>query len=282
MLICDIIYVILMTAGLVIILPILFRNMLRFNVYITVISAAAVHALEELACMPFSPVCGNTAAMVINYLLTVVVTIMLIRFDRLIDMLIIYCFYQFLYNVIGTAIMVVSTVIYGTITGVDSDTWFDGNTSTVSDMIMHNIALALSFAVSLIICRKCMPIMVNMNMRLKLPLFAGAVVPVFVYLIVRNLVDGDSPQRLSGPMAICYGILLILMAVSFIVFFVNVFLQTKEENQLIQVKIKAQNEYYYRVLRVQQELREARHDLANQLVACNISQADESSSAVKN
>ena len=41
----------------------------------------------------------------------------------------------------------------------------------------------------------------------------------------------------------------------------------------MQAKIEAQNEYYHRVLKIQQELREAKHDLVNQLVAYNMSQS---------
>ena len=63
------------------------------------------------------------------------------------------------------------------------------------------------------------------------------------------------------------------MAISLLIFFINVFLKTREENQLMQAKIEAQNEYYHRVLKIQQELREAKHDLVNQLVAYNISQS---------
>lgn len=41
----------------------------------------------------------------------------------------------------------------------------------------------------------------------------------------------------------------------------------------MQAKTEAQNEYYYRVLKIQQELRETKHDLVNRLVAYNISQS---------
>ena len=63
------------------------------------------------------------------------------------------------------------------------------------------------------------------------------------------------------------------MAISLLVFFINVFFKTREENQLMQAKAEAQNEYYYRVLKIQQELRETKHDLVNRLVAYNISKS---------
>ena len=88
----------------------------------------------------------------------------------------------------------------------------------------------------------------------------GTAVPIFIFMVLRQAIDPDTSQMLAGAMVACYGILLTLMAVSLLVFFI------------IQAKIEAQSEYYHRVLKIQQELREAKHDLANQLVAYNISQ----------
>ena len=135
------------------------------------------------------------------------------------------------------------------------------------------IATVLAFTIALIICRKCVPLMSNLSKRLKLPLFMGTAVPIFIFMVLRQAIDPDTSLMLAGAMVAGYGIMLALMAVSLLIFFINVFLQTREYNQLVQAKIEAQNEYYHRVLRIQQELREAKHDLANRLVAYNISQS---------
>ncbi len=261
-----------MTAGVVIKFPLLYKNMLRFNVPVTVIITAVTSSAMELAYLPFSPLCDNAPALLFIYLLSVAVTVMLIRFDSLIDMLILDCFYQFFYNILGTAIVTVLTAIYGAITGDDTSTWFSRSTSTAADYIMRCAAVAVCFVIALIICRRCIPLIVNMNMKLKLPLFMGTALPVFIFMVIRHIVNPDASQMLSGFLVVCYGILLTLMAISLLVFFINVFLKTREENQLMQAKTEAQNEYYHRVLKIQQELREAKHDLANQLVAYNISQ----------
>lgn len=267
-----IIYALIMTAGVVVKFLFLYKNMLRFNVPVTLIIAAVTCAAEELAYLPFSPLCNNAPALLFIYLLSVAVTIMLVRFDRLIDMLILDCFYQFIYNILGTAIITALTILYGTITGADMNTWFSQSTSTVADYIIRCLTVAMCFIIGLMICRKCMPLIVNMSMKLKLPLFMGTALPVFIFMVIRHIVNPDASQMLSGFLVICYGILLTLIAISLLVFFINVFLQTKEENQLIQAITEAQNEYYHRVLRIQQELRETKHDLVNQLVAYNISQ----------
>lgn len=262
-----------MTAGLVIKFPLLYKNMLRFNIHITIIIATAVYAAEELAYLSFSPLCDNTPALFIIYLLSVAAAIMLIRFDRIIDMLILDCFYQFLYNIMGTAIIAVMVAVYGAVTGADMNTWFAQSTSTAADYRIRCIAVAMCFIIALVICRKCKPLMLNMGMKLKLPLFMGTAVPVFIFMVIRHIVNPDASQMLSGFLVVCYGILLTLMTISLLVFFINVFFKTREENQLMQAKTEAQNEYYYRVLKIQQELREAKHDLANRLVAYNISQS---------
>ena len=217
--------------------------------------------------------CDNAPALLFIYLLSVAVTVMLVRFDRLIDMLILDCFYQFLYNIMGTAIIAVMVAVYGAVTGADMNTWFAQSTSTAADYIMRCAAVAVCFVIALVICRKCKPLMLNMSMKLKLPLFMGTAVPVFIFMVLRHIIDPDTSQMLSGFLVVCYGILLTLMAISLLVFFINVFFKTREENQLMQAKTEAQNEYYYRVLKIQQELREAKHDLVNQLVAYNISQS---------
>lgn len=274
----HIIYALLMTAGLVIKFPLLYKNMLRFNIHITIIIATAVYAAEELAYLSFSPLCDNTPALFIIYLLSVAATIMLIRFDRIIDMLILDCFYQFLYNIMGTAIIAVMVAVYGAVTGADMNTWFAQSTSTAADYRIRCIAVAMCFIIALVICRKCKPLMLNMSMKLKLPLFMGTAVPVFIFMVIRHIVNPDASQMLSGFLVVCYGILLTLMAISLLVFFINVFFKIREENQLMQAKTEAQNEYYHRVLKIQQELREAKHDLVNQLVAYNISQSAKTNS----
>lgn len=278
MLIYGIINAILMTLGNTVKFPVVYRSMLRFNVTATTIAAAVVYASDELAYMPFSPLCDNKAALMAVYLVTAAACVILAHPDRLADVLIMDCFYQFLYNTIGSAVIAVLTVIYGAVSGADSNTWFSRYTSTDADYIIRYAALIISFGISLILCRKCLPLILNIRSRLKHLLFVGTVIPVFTFMIIRHIADTDTAQMLSGFLVICYGILLTLMAVSLLVFFISVFLQTKEENRLMQARIEGQNEYYHRVLRLQQELREAKHDLANQLAAYNISQSKETDS----
>ena len=266
------IFAMIMTLGGTIIFPVIFRPVLRFNIVTTTAIAAIVYAAVELAYRPFSPICDNRPALMAVYSMSILIYILLIRTDKIIDALIINCFYEFLYNIIGTATITILTVIYGAASGADSSTWFSFSTSTATDYVIRCISLILCLGISLIICRKCMPLMSNLNRRLKLTLFMGTVVPLLIFMIIRHAVDPNKPWMMAGPMVICYGILLMLMAVSLLIFFINVFLHTREENRLVQAGIEAQSEHYRRVLRIQQELREAKHDLANRLVAYNISQ----------
>ena len=262
---------ILMSLGNIVKFPLIYKPTLRFNTCLTVIITAIIFGVDEFAYLPFSPLCDNKPALMVIYILTVLTCIVLIRTDKIIDVLVINGFYQFLYNVIGTAIIAILTVVYGAISGADISTWFSRSTSTTADFAIRYVATVLAFTVALIICRKCVPLMSNVSRRLKHLLFAGVVLPVFIFVVLKHIADPNHTQLFAGPLIICYGILLVILTVSFLVFFISIFVQIKEENRLVQAKIEAQSEYYRRVLRVQQELREAKHNLANRLAAYNIS-----------
>ena len=271
MIIYSIIHEAILILGNVVKFPIVYRSMLRFNLCTTLV-IATIGALSDMAAIPFSPLYGNRAAMLIVYFITVLTFIVLIHPDKIIEGLIINCFYQFLYNIIGSALIAMMTAIYGAVSGADISTWFSFSTSTATDYIIRYVSLILCFGISLIICRKCAPLLANVSRRLKHLLFAGVVLPVFIFVVLKHIADPNHTQLFAGPLIICYGILLVILTVSFLVFFISIFVQTKEENRLVQAGIEAQSEHYRRVLGIQQELREAKHDLANRLAAYNVSQ----------
>lgn len=80
--------------------------------------------------------------------------------------------------------MSVFIAVYGLITGADMNTWFSQLTSTAADYIIRCIAVAICFIIGLVICRKCTPLIVNMSMKLKLPLFMGTALPVFIFMVM--------------------------------------------------------------------------------------------------
>ena len=260
MIIYSIIHEAILILGNVVKFPIVYRSMLRFNLCTTLV-IATIGALSDMAAIPFSPLYGNRAAMLIVYFITVLTFIVLIHPDKIIEGLIINCFYQFLYNIIGSALIAMMTAIYGAVSGADISTWFSFSTSTATDYIIRYVSLILCFGISLIICRKCAPLLANVSRR-----------PVFIFVVLKHIADPNHTQLFAGPLIICYGILLVILTVSFLVFFISIFVQTKEENRLVQAGIEAQSEHYRRVLGIQQELREAKHDLANRLAAYNVSQ----------
>ena len=260
----------LMIFGLAVKFPIVYKPILRFNMWFSTIVVAITCAAVEFAALPSSPVYDSPMAHLILYYISILVCIILARPDRITEMLIMEYFYQFLYNILGTAVMAILTVIYGALSGAASTTWFSKSTSTASDYVIRCTALAICFAVSLIICRRCMPLVLNVNRKLKRLLFAGVILPVIVFVTLKVIINPDASQVLAGPLVICYGILLLVVTATLLIFFTNVFLHAKEENNLIQSRLEAQNRHYHRVLEIQQELREAKHDLANRMAAYNI------------
>ncbi len=270
MIVYEIIDSLLMAAGHVAKYPIIYKPWLRSNVYMTMLIAAVVYGLNELAYVSISPVSENSTVLLLTWLLAELVNILLVRRDKIIDMLILEYFYQFTYNIIGTALIAMFTAIYSMLSGTDVNMWFDRLTSTKSDFIIRMMATVICFAVSLAICRKCMTFMSNLKKKLKLLLFWGMILPLSAFMIIKNFAALDSDNMMQGPVVICYGILLACVSVCLIIFFTSVFLQTKEENRLMQIKIEVQNQQYQRILKAQQEAREAKHDLNNRLAAYTV------------
>ena len=259
-----------MTLGHVAKYPVIYRSWLRFNVFITMLIASVVYAIDSLVYISASPLSENSAVLIGTWLLAEIVNILLVRRDKIIDMLILEYFYQFIYNIIGTGLIALNTVIYGAISGADINMWFSRATMTGPDYVIRIISSVICFTISLMICRKTSVIMVNLQRKLRLLLFFGTVLPLFAFMLLKNIVVLTAENMLQGSLVICYGILLALVSVCLLIFFISVFLQTKEDNRLMQIRIESQNMHYQRVLKAQQELREAKHDLANRLAAYSI------------
>ena len=100
----------------------------------------------------------------------------------------------------------------------------------------------------------------------------GFVLPIYLFIAFSRFFITDQQQYLDGFVVIIYGILLIVTTVSLLIFFINIFMQAKEDNRLIQTRIESQNMHYRRVLKAQQELREAKHDLKNRLAAYSLAE----------
>ena len=263
-----------MTLGHVFKYPVIYRPWLRFNVFVTMLIAAVVYGIDSFVYTSISPVSENSACLLGAWLLAEIVNILMVRKDKIIDMLILEYFYQFIYNVIGTGLIALNTIIYGIISGAATDMWFSRQTLTDSDYVIRIISAAICFTISLMICRKVSVIMANMQKKLKLLLFFGMVVPMAIFMVIKNVVVLTTEVLMQGPLVVLYGILLMWVSVCLLIFFVSVFMQTKENNRLIQTRIESQNMHYHRVLKAQQELREAKHDLANRLAAYNIAQTN--------
>lgn len=274
MILYEIIDSMVMTFGHAAKYPVIYRPWLRFSVFTSMLMAAVAYGIDSLVYISVSPVSENSAVLISTWFLAEIVNILLVRWDKIMDMLILEYFYQFLYNIIGTGLIALNTVIYGTVSGADINTWFSRATITGPDYVIRIISAAVCFTISLMICRKASVIMVNLQRKLKLLLFFGTVLPLIAFMLLKNIVVLTDENLMQGPMVICYGILLAVVSVCLLIFFISVFLQTREDNRLMQTRIEAQNMHYQRVLKAQRELREAKHDLANRLAAYSIAGND--------
>lgn len=251
----------------------LYRNWLRFSLTSTIIIAALIYGFDFLAChLPLFSEAGWLPTITSSFIILMHIT--LVRKECIADALIIYEMFDLVFNVGATALMAALSFIYSRISGQSSETWYITDTATPADFIMRTICVIAGTAFGLIICRKCIPVLQSVRSRLKLMLCMGFVLPILLFITFSRIFITDSQQYLSGSFVIAYGILIIVTTVSLFIFFVSVFIQTKENNRLMQTRIESQNMHYHRVLKAQQELREAKHDLANRLAAYSIAQTN--------
>ena len=247
----------------------LYKNWLRFSVPATMITASMIYGLDLLACrLPLLSEAGWPLAIVSSVVM--LIHVVLVRKEYIADTLITYELLALVLNVAASALMAALSFIYSRISGQSSETWYINETSTAADFIMETICVIAGAAFGLIVCRKCIPILQNVRSGLKLMLCMGFVFPLFLFIILSRIFVTEQEQQLGGPLVIAYGILLIVVSVSLLIFFISVFMQTKENNRLIQTRIESQNMHYHRVLKAQQELREAKHDLVNSIAAYSI------------
>ncbi len=247
----------------------LYKNWLRFSVPATMITASMIYGLDLLACrLPLLSEAGWPLAIVSSVVM--LIHVVLVRKEYIADTLITYELLALVLNVAASALMAALSFIYSRISGQSSETWYINETSTAADFIMETICVIAGAAFGLIVCRKCIPVLQNVRSGLKLMLCMGFVFPLFLFIILSRIFVTEQEQQLGGPLVIAYGILLIVVSVSLLIFFISVFMQTKENNRLIQTRIESQNMHYHRVLKAQQELREAKHDLVNSIAAYSI------------
>ena len=247
----------------------LYKNWLRFSVPATMLTASMIYGLDLLACrLPLLSEAGWPLAIVSSVVM--LIHVVLVRKEYIADTLITYELLALVLNVAASALMAALSFIYSRISGQSSETWYINETSTAADFIMETICVIAGAAFGLIVCRKCIPILQNVRSGLKLMLCMGFVFPLFLFIILSRIFVTEQEQQLGGPLVIAYGILLIVVSVSLLIFFISVFMQTKENNRLIQTRIESQNMHYHRVLKAQQELREAKHDLVNSIAAYSI------------
>ena len=248
----------------------LYRDWLRFSVPVTIITISLLYGFESFAFV--TSLFDSARPMVIIDVCVMLVSIILIRREHISDILIIDKLLEFVLNVGGTALMAALSFTYSVMSGQTSEIWYNPDPVSVTDMMMKAICAAIAVTFGLIICKKCIPVLKGVRSSLKLMLCMGFVLPIYLFIAFSRFFITDQQQYLDGFVVIIYGILLIVTTVSLLIFFINIFMQAKEDNRLIQTRIESQNMHYRRVLKAQQELREAKHDLVNTLAAYNISQ----------
>ena len=248
----------------------LYRDWLRFSVPVTIITASLIYGFESFVFV--TSLFDSARPMVIIDTVIMIVSIILVRTEHIADILIIDKLLEFVLNVGGTALAAAFSFTYSIISGQSSEIWYNLNPVLAADMTIKTAAAAIAVTFGFIICKKCIPVLKGVRSSLKLMLCIGFVLPIYLFIALSRIFITDSQQYLSGFAVIAYGILLIITAVSLLIFFTNIFMQAKEDNRLIQTRIESQNMHYRRVLKAQRELREAKHDLKNRLAAYSLAE----------
>lgn len=181
-------------------------------------------------------------------------------------MLILYIIQVFVYNILGVAMIAVMTVCYGLLTGKSSQTWFVDTTMTQTDHFMKWIGMVLSYCAALWICKKCISLLESLSKKEQCFFSSALIIPDILFLAASRSFIVSDDQMLAGIFVTLYGIFTIWLAIVISLVLLIPFLRLRRENHMLQEQMEAQYLYYTKVLEMQSQLREIRHDLKNRLI----------------
>ncbi len=243
---------------------VLFRNWFRFDKRIGMIFIALAGIAED--CLVDFSGLSAIGLISVHYIFF---GINLIPFKKKMigNLLIVRMIYLFLYNVIGTAAMVLCTTGYGLFMGTSNETWMTWPSRTPVDYVFRYITLIPVALFSAWIARRGSPLVEKLTRNERILLILGTVVPNYIFYAFKLLVAEDSSDYYGGIIVIFYGILMVVVGLCIVIFIEMALIRIGAERKEMKIRMELQNSQYEEICRLQDGVRELRHDFVNHMEA---------------
>lgn len=249
----------------------LYRSYFRFSDRVSMGLIMSIGILGECIHYMFE---WGTVAYVISFYCTVIIGLIPFQRNKIVRMMIIQMLYLFLLNAIGTILMVICTTGYGLIAGTSNATWMVRSVSTSVDFFFRYILLIPVGYVSCRIARKGIPLLEKLTKRERLLLMLGTAGPYYAFYAFKLLAAEEASDYYGGIIVIFYGLFLACLALCLLLFIETVLIRLRGERKELQIQMELQKRQYERIRKLQDGVRELRHDLVNHLAVRTISKED--------
>lgn len=201
------------------------------------------------------------------YLLEILIGFLIFKPGLIMRSWILISIYNLIYNVGGMGLYLLVIIPYRWLTGSPSTAWFAGPGVTLDELIIFNLLKIVTAALFSWITVKLADKIDAMKNDIIIPIFIITFIPRTLAGILNMFIYTDDAYPLSGPKVVIYGLEMVIILVSLIGLALAIMRRTYVENRLLALAIAEDVAYYQRIQRVQQELRELRHDMHNYLQA---------------
>ena len=247
----------------------LLKKWYRFSPKVSISIFAALNILEYM--ILYRCVSQETLAWV--HLLAFFLALIPIRKEMITRSMIITVFFDFLYNVVGTIVMVILVNIYAVFSGADNTTWFADENNTVMDYIFCYIMMPVSGGISCYISYRILPLLEKLTKKELFWIAIGLVLPMLTFETFSRLTIKSADDYYGGFVIVCYGLMLFVMGLSCILCVLITTLRIRAERKEMQIRMELQSSQYEEICRLQEGVRELRHDLINHMAAGTLSTA---------
>lgn len=185
-----------------------YRNWFRFDVRIATFLFVMLYILEYVYLSRIE-ISGINRAWI--HVLLYAVPLTFFRKEMVTKAMIIDVFFNFLYNVIGTIIMLLLVKGYDILTGTDNQTWMAMDYNTRVDYLFRYLMMPTAGGISCYIAYKVMPLLEKLTKRERLWIALGLAGTTEGFIVFNRLAIKGIDDYYGGIVVICYGLALLLM-----------------------------------------------------------------------
>lgn len=176
-------------------------------------------------------------------------------------------FFNFLYNVVGTIVMLIFVNTYTIITGASNQTWLATTNNTPMDYIFRYMMMPIAGGISCYITYKIAPLLEQLTKTELFWIAMGLIAPMLAFETFKRLAIKSADDYYGGFVIVGYGLLLLVMGTSCILCVLITTFRIGAEKKEMQIRMELQSSQYEEICRLQDGIRELRHDLVNHMAA---------------